>query len=135
MESGARDSHDHGPSSWSPARRLAEDTLLHTLERVTAANDAAMRPAVHAFVEVLVKEGVTPEAAVIALKESFARAHVLYRFEPLVREQLRSAWVSECIDHYFAARRSDDVTLRATDSARQPRETRRTDDASPSSEA
>jgi hypothetical protein len=132
MESGARDSHEHGRSSWSAARRLAEATLLRTLERVTAANDSAMRPAVHAYVDVLVSEGVTPEAAVIALKETFARAHVLYRFEPLVREQMRSAWVSECIDHYFATRTADDVGPRTTEAERHRRDNPPTDDASTS---
>jgi hypothetical protein len=69
---------------------------------------------------------------VIALKETFARAHVLYRFEPLVREQMRSAWVSECIDHYFATRMTDDVAPRTTEPARPQRENPRADETSTS---
>jgi hypothetical protein len=132
MEFGARDSHEHGPSSWSAARRLADTALLRTLERVTDIDDEGMHPAVHAFVEVLVKEGLTPEAVVIALKDTFGRAHFLNRFEPLVREQMRSAWVSECIDQYFASRATDDVSLRSAESVRQTRQLPRSDDESAS---
>jgi hypothetical protein len=130
MESDARHLQTRGPSSWSAARRLAEAALLHTLERVTRVDDDKMRPAVRTFVEALVKEGLTPEAAVIALKETFGRAHSLHRFEPLVREQMRAEWVSECIDHYFVARTADDVAPRRTEPARPQRETPRLDDAS-----
>jgi hypothetical protein len=122
MKTGACDSSEQDPTSCSAARRFADAALLRTLERVTQSNDEAMRPAVRAFVDVLMREGATPEAAVIALKETLAKAHVLYRFEPLVREQMRSMWVTECIDHYFATRPADDLPARAAETARQQRE-------------
>jgi hypothetical protein len=107
MESDARSAMSHRLSSWSLARRQGEATLLRLLECTMSVEDDATRRALHAFVEALVDEGLTPEAAVIALKEALGRAHYLYRFEPLVREHLRTSLVSECIDHYFIALGTD----------------------------
>jgi hypothetical protein len=127
MESGAHDSHAHGPSSWSAARRLAEAVLVQRLERVTDIDDEELRRAVHAFVDVLVREGSTPEATVIALKETFGRAHFAHRFEPLAREQMRSVWVSECIERYFDVR-GHDLAPRASGPAELQREIPRAED-------
>ena len=114
MESDARFARSHRPSSWSAARRQGEATLLRLLERTMSAEDEETRRALHAFVDALVDEELTPEAAVIALKEALGRGHFFYRFEPLMCEQLRVALVSECIDHYFVARGADDVSSRGS---------------------
>lgn len=135
MESGAGGSREDGPTSSGPVRGLAEATLLRALERVSEVNDEGMRPAVHAFVDALVQEGVAPEAAVIALKDAFNKAHFLNRFEPLVREQMRSACVSECIDHYFAIRPADDARPRSAEAARRTPDGPRTDDTGASTGA
>jgi hypothetical protein len=94
-----------GPSE---ARREAETELARAVDRSPHAEDAATRQALHAFVDELVREGLTPEAAVIAVKEVLVRARVLYRFEPEMRTRVRAAMVSECIQRYFAIRQADD---------------------------
>jgi hypothetical protein len=99
----------HDPSSWSDARRRADTTLIRALERTSTADDDATHSALSAFVDLLVSEGLTPEATVIALKDALTRAHLLYRLEPLFREHLREGLVSACIDRYFATRTPDDV--------------------------
>jgi hypothetical protein len=124
MERDASLDQSHRPSSWSAARRQGEAALLRALERASGTADEDTRDALRAFVEVLVAEGVTPEAAVIALKEAILRAHFLFRYEPMVREHLRTTLVSECIDHYFLVRTPDDALQvpragqRALDSSR-----------------
>jgi hypothetical protein len=95
-----------GPSE---ARRAAETELARAVDSSPHADDPATRDALHAFVDELVREGLTPEAAVIAVKEVLLRAGVLYRFEPETRTRVRSAMVSECIQRYFAVRRADDL--------------------------
>lgn len=131
MEYDARSATSHRSSSWSTARRQGEATLLRLLECTMSVEDDDTRRALHAFVDALVDEGLTPEAAVIALKEALGRGHFFYRFEPLMREQLRAALVSECIDHYFVARGADDVISRApmASSVERAREVPRRDDA------
>ena len=126
MESGARDSHAQGPSSWSAARRLAEAVLVQRLERVTDIDEQEMRQSLYAFVDALVQEGSTPEAAVIALKDTFGRAHFAHQLEPFAREQMRSIWVSECIERYFAVR-GDDLPSRTADPLPRQREIPRVD--------
>ena len=94
-----------GPSE---ARRAAESALARAVERSPHAEDPVTRQALHAFVDELVREGLTPEAAVIAVKDVLVRSRVLYRFEPEMRTRVRSGMVSECIQRYFAMRQSDD---------------------------
>jgi hypothetical protein len=94
-----------GPSE---ARREAEAELARAVDRSPHAEDSATREALHAFVDELVREGLTPEAAVIAVKDVLVRARVLYRFEPEMRTRVRAGMVSECIQRYFAVRQADD---------------------------
>jgi hypothetical protein len=108
-------------SLWSAARRLAEAGLLGMMERARSSGDEDTRDAVRTFVEVLVRERFTPEATVIAFKDALTRAHFLLRYEPLVRAQLRDAWVSQCIDDYFAAREIRDGPSGAVQSDQGPR--------------
>jgi hypothetical protein len=95
-----------GPSE---ARREAETELARAVDSSPHADDPATREALYAYVDELVREGLTPEAAVIAVKEVLLRARVLYRFEPELRTRVRSAMVSECIHRYFAVRQTDDL--------------------------
>ena len=110
----------HDPSSWSDARRRADSTLIRALERTSTTEDDATHAALSAFVDLLVAEGHTPEATVIALKDALTRAHLLYRLEPLFREHLREGLVSACIDRYFATRTPDDVRQPDMPPARPP---------------
>ncbi|HTK47708.1 MAG TPA: hypothetical protein VL328_07015 [Gemmatimonadaceae bacterium] len=96
-----------GPSE---ARRAAESELARAVDRSPHTEDAATRQALHAFVDELVREGLTPEAAVIAVKDVLVRSRVLYRFEPEMRTSVRAAMVSECIQRYFAVRQADDFS-------------------------
>ena len=109
----------HDASSWTDARRRADSMLIRALERTSTAEDDATRSALNAFVDLLVSEGLTPEATVIALKDVLTRAHLLYRLEPLFREHLREGLVSACIDRYFAMCGPDD--MRASDEAAKRR--------------
>jgi hypothetical protein len=106
----------------SAASRSSELTLLQSLDRAVSARDEGTRRALHAFVEVLVEEGQPPEAVVIALKHTLTQAHSLRRFDLHAREALRAALVSECIDHYFRTRRSDDAASPAPRPVVRPRE-------------
>jgi hypothetical protein len=96
----------------SAARREAEQVLAGALGRSPSVSDPSTRAAVHAYVDVLVREGSTPEAAVIAVKELLAAEPVLFRYEPEERTHLRAALVSECIARYFQSR-GDDMPARA----------------------
>ena len=109
----------------SAARREAEHALAQSLGRSPSVSDPSTRAAVHAFVDVLVREGCTPEAAVIAVKELLGAEPVLFRYEPEERMHLRTALVSECIARYFETRGADDLPARAP----------RTGTPTPSSEA
>jgi len=96
-------------SSWSGARRASVLELLRALDRSPAASNANTREALFVFVDVLTHESLAPEAVVISLKEVLVHAPALQRLEPLLRDQMRAALVSACIDRYFDAR-SDDLT-------------------------
>jgi hypothetical protein len=93
----------------SEARRRAEVALAIALDESPRITHPATRTALHAFVDVLAAEGLTPEAVVIAFKDLLLRAHPFYRFEPEARTALRTALVSECIEHYFGTHATDDA--------------------------
>ncbi|MDB4882125.1 MAG: hypothetical protein JWL95_891 [Gemmatimonadetes bacterium] len=131
MDSDAGQTHSHHAAGWSAARRQSELTLLRTLDQARSAEDERTKRALHAFVEVLVAEDLTPEATLIALKGALLRADFLIRCEPLVREHLRETLISECIDHYFASGRSADIRAGATRSEASQRDSSNADDADP----
>jgi hypothetical protein len=131
MELDARTSQPHPSSSASAARRQGEANLLRTLERSTSGEDSATMRALRALVDILVTEGLTPEGTVIAVKEAVGRAHFMHRFEPLFREHVRAALVSECIDHYFVARGCDDVRTRSATNVADVRQARLSEDSEP----
>ena len=70
------------------------------------------RAAVHRYVDLLADEGYLPEAVVIAFKGTLAESESLQRFEGDVRDALRSALVSACIQRYFGTRVANGRTLR-----------------------
>jgi hypothetical protein len=99
------------PTSTEMRRRTAA-ALGRALEASPEVANPTTRAALRAHVDVLVREGLTPEAVLIAFKETLARAQSLQRFEPELREQIRASLISECIERYFLASTPDD--LRAT---------------------
>ena len=96
-------------STTSEGRRRAEAALVHALDVNPDVGDPATNAAVQAFVDLLVDEGLLPEATVIAFKAALARAESLHRFEAEHREQVRATLVSTCIERYFEVRVADDV--------------------------
>ena|SRR5215210_2430940 len=107
-----------GLDAWSPRkamatssemRRRAAAALVDALEANPDVADRATHDALRMYVDALVHDGLLPEAAVIAFKETIVCAHSLQRFEPELREQLRASLVSKCIERYFVARGSDDA--------------------------
>jgi formate-dependent nitrite reductase cytochrome c552 subunit len=101
--------HVNDMATSSDGRRRAEAALVHALDANPDVADPATCAAVKAYVEALLADGHLPEAAVIAFKNTLARAESLHRFESEKREQVRAALVSECIERYFEARVTDDV--------------------------
>jgi hypothetical protein len=93
----------------SEMRRRTAAALVRALETSPNVAEPATRDAVRAYVEALVREGLPPEAVVIAFKETLVRARALQRFEPELREQFRASLVSECIERYFLASTPDDI--------------------------
>jgi len=108
MYSDARSEREHMTTS-SETRQRAEAALALALEESPHVTHSTTRAAVHAFVDALAAEGLTPEAVVIAFKSLLLRDPSMHRFEPEARAELRTALVSECITHYFGARTPDDV--------------------------
>jgi hypothetical protein len=99
---------DEMPTS-SEMRRRTAAALMRALATNADVADRNTHGAVRAYVETLVREGLPPEAVVIAFKETLTRAQSLQRFEPELREQLRASLVSKCIEHYFLVHTPDDV--------------------------
>ena len=80
-------------STSSEGRRKAEAALVHALDVNPDVSDPATNAAVRAYVDVLVGEGLLPDATVIAFKAAMSRAESLHRFESEVREQIRASLV------------------------------------------
>jgi len=108
MNRDARSEREHMTTS-SEARRRAEEALALALDESPHLTHPTTRTAVHAFVDALAAEGLTPEAVVIAFKELLLRNPSMHRFEPEARSELRTLLVSECITHYFGVHTPDDV--------------------------
>ena len=109
-------------STTSEERRRTEAALVRAIDMDPDATSPEMRAAVAAYVDVLLYEGLLPEAAVIAFKATLTRAESLHRFEAEAREQTRARLVSACIDCYFASRLDDEVRVSRTASLRLVRE-------------
>lgn len=104
MDSDAPSLTASGESSWSSNRRLTHAQLLRALEKIRSIDDPPVYEALHALVDALVSEGMTPEGTVIAVKEAILRSTCLSRFEQPVRERVRSSLVAACIDRYYDTR-------------------------------
>ena len=103
---------DSGPSD---ACQAAERALLLELERSSRGMSAATRDAVTRYAESLASEGLTPEATVIAFKQTLAMSASLGRLGTAAREEFRASLVSLCIDTYFARRDLADAPSRRPD--------------------
>jgi hypothetical protein len=109
-------------STSSEERRRTEAALVRAIDVNSDAASPETHAALCAFVDVLLDEGLLPEAAVIAFKSVLSRSESLYRLESELREHARAALVSACIDRYFTARVADDVRVAKTPSLRLVRE-------------
>jgi hypothetical protein len=109
MDSDAPQLAASGESSWSSDRRAAHAQLLRALEQMRSIGDPRAYDALHALVDVLVLDRLTPEAMVIAIKESILRSMCLSRFEPPMRERVRSSLVAASIDRYYDSRAAIDA--------------------------
>jgi hypothetical protein len=131
MDSGAPQLSASGESSWSSKRRAAHAHLLRALERMRTIDDHHVYDALFAFVDVLVLDGITPEASVIAVKEAILRSTCLSRFEQAMREPVRWALVAAAIDRYYEALGPIDARAPAPRPARHVKvESRKGSDAS-----
>ena len=98
-------------STSSEERRRTEAALVRAIDVEPSVEASTTHAALCRYVDLLVDEGLLPEAVVIAFKSTLARAESLQRFEGEVREALRSALVSACIQRYFTRRPADDVRI------------------------
>ena len=96
-------------STSSEERRRTEAELVRAIDMNPSVEASTTRAAVYRYVDLLADEGYLPEAVVIAFKGTLAESESLQRFEGDVRDALRSALVSACIQRYFTRRVADDV--------------------------
>ena len=122
-------------STTSEERRRTEAALVRAIDVNPDATSPDTLAAVGAFVEVLLDEEFLPEAAVIAFKTALTQSESLHRYEAEVREHLRSALVSACIDLCFAARDADDLRFARASSIRLVRDDERKARQSPEASA
>ena len=98
-------------STSSEERRRTEAALVRAIDMDPSVEASTTHAALCRYVDLLVDEGLLPEAVVIAFKSAITGAESLQRFEGDVREALRSALVSACIQRYFTRRPADDVRI------------------------
>lgn len=98
-------------STSSEERRRTEAELVRAIDMNPSVEVSTTRDAVCRYVDLLADEGELPEAVVIAFKATLAESPSMQRFEADVREAIRSALVSACIQRYFARRVADDVRV------------------------
>ena len=96
-------------STSSEERRRTEAELVRAIDMNPSVDALATHAALCRYVDLLANEGQLPEAVVIAFKATLAESESLQRFEADVREAIRSALVSACIQRYFTRRVADDV--------------------------
>jgi hypothetical protein len=128
-------SNENDMSTSSEERRGAEAALVRAIDMDPSVEAPGTRTAICAFVDLLADEGLLPEAVVIAFKSTLSSTDSLQRFEADVRDALRSALVSACIERYFTRRVADDVrvarapALRLVKDEREPRRRAQSPDA------
>ena len=130
MDPHAAPLHASGESSWSINRRTKHALFLRALERMRAMDDSPVYVALHGFVDALEMDGLTPEATVIAVKETILRSTCLSRFEQPTREHVRISLVAACIDRYYDVREAAARLSAARRVAHVQLESRTNDDAS-----
>jgi hypothetical protein len=84
--------------------------LLHALEHMRSLDDRPSYDALCALVDALVVDGLSPEAVVIAVKDTILQSGCLDQFEPPLRERARNALVASCIDQYYESREARGMT-------------------------
>jgi hypothetical protein len=122
-------------STTSEERRRTEAALVRAIDVNPDATSPETLAAIGAFVDVVLDEGLSPEAAVIAFKTALMRTQSLPRFEAEARERFRSALVSTCIECYFATRIADDVRVSRVSSLRLVRDDEATAQQAPEASA
>jgi len=98
-------------STSSEERRRTEAALVRAIDTDPSVDASTTHAALCRYVDLLAGEGLLPEAVVIAFKSTLAGAESLHQFEAEVREELRSALVSACIQRYFTRRPADDAPI------------------------
>jgi hypothetical protein len=111
-------------STSSEERRRTEAALVRAIDVNPSVEAPATHAAVCAYVDLLADAGLLPEAVVIDFKSALARADSLQQCEADVREELRSALVSVCIQRYFTRRVPDDVRITRSPTLRLVRDER-----------
>jgi hypothetical protein len=111
-------------STRSEERRRAEAALVRAVDVNPDVATDGTRSAICAFVDLLVDDGLLPEAVIIAFKTTLAQAHSIHRLDAETREATRSALVSACIQRYFTRRVADDVRIARSPALRLVREER-----------
>ncbi|MFL5618562.1 MAG: hypothetical protein ACJ79A_09240 [Gemmatimonadaceae bacterium] len=122
-------------STSSEERRRTEAALVRAIDVDPSVTAPATQAAVCAYVDLLSDGGLLPEAVVIAFKATISRAESMQRVEADVREELRSALVSACIQRYFAGRIADDVRITRSPALRLVRDERESPDRAQSPDA
>ena len=117
-------SNENDMSTSSEERRRTEAALVRAIDVDPSVEAPATCAAVCAYVDLLSDGGLLPEAVVIAFKWTLSRAESLQRLEADVREELRSALVSACIQRYFTRRVPDDVSTARSPALRLVRDER-----------
>jgi hypothetical protein len=124
-------SHRNDMSTSSEERRRSEAALVRAIDANPDASAPATFAAVCDYVDALASDGLLPEAALIAFKNTLGRVESLHRFEGDTREHLRSALVSACIQRYFGIRPADDVRAAGSPTLRLVRDDREQPQTSP----
>ena len=122
-------------STSSEERRRTEAALVRAIDMEADVSAAATRSAICAYVDLLAGDGLLPEAVVIAFKSALARAASLHRLDAEIREHVRAALVSACIERYFAGPVADDVRITKAPTLRLVRDERESARPAPSPDA
>lgn len=128
--------NENDMSKSSGERRRTEAALVRAIDMEPDADAPETHAAIRAYVDLLAKDGLLPEAVVIAFKSAVASSESLQQLETDVREATRSALVSACIRRYFTLHALDDVrvtrspALRLVKNEREPPGAARAPDAS-----
>lgn len=98
-------------STSNEERRRTGAELVRAIDMDPSVDAPSTYDAVCRYVDLLADDGQLPEAVVIAFKATLTESESLQRFEPDVRDAIRSALVSACIQRYFTRRVADDVRI------------------------